>query len=165
VSVLQCIYLCLDLYLSVSASAIPWSCCLPDSCCKTSNELIADFVYTGRSFSPFVFLRCTSIRAFIRHTSYKKTLHLEPYYSLFNISSSTTAKLSSPLLLPRTVSYDASSNPPRPSGPYQTMNDQKVGRRRRSSSLLYQEPPETIEHMSDQAALPNLNANWVNAKG
>jgi len=31
--------------------------------------------------------------------------------------------------------------------------------------LLYQEPPETIEHMSDQAALPNLNANWVNAKG
>jgi hypothetical protein len=45
------------------------------------------------------------------------------------------------------------------------MSDQKVGRRRRSSSLLYQEPPETIEHMSDQAALPNLNANWVNAKG
>ena len=31
--------------------------------------------------------------------------------------------------------------------------------------MLYQEPPETIEHMSDQAALPNLNANWVNAKG
>jgi hypothetical protein len=45
------------------------------------------------------------------------------------------------------------------------MNEQKTGRRRRSSSLLYQEPPETIEHMSDQAALPNLNANWVNAKG
>ncbi|TGO60390.1 hypothetical protein BOTNAR_0146g00030 [Botryotinia narcissicola] len=45
------------------------------------------------------------------------------------------------------------------------MSEQKVGRRRRSSSLLYQEPPETIEHMSDQAALPNLNANWVNAKG
>lgn len=31
--------------------------------------------------------------------------------------------------------------------------------------MLYQEPPETIEHMSDQAVLPNLNANWVNAKG
>lgn len=31
--------------------------------------------------------------------------------------------------------------------------------------MLYQEPPETIEHMSDQAALPNLNADWVNAKG
>ncbi|KAI1006793.1 hypothetical protein K3495_g1426 [Podosphaera aphanis] len=45
------------------------------------------------------------------------------------------------------------------------MNQPKSGRRRRSSSLLYQEPPETIEHMSDQAALPNLNANWVNAKG
>jgi hypothetical protein len=45
------------------------------------------------------------------------------------------------------------------------MSEQKTGRRRRSSSLLYQEPPETIEHMSDQAALPNLNADWVNAKG
>ncbi|KAK2627552.1 hypothetical protein QTJ16_003518 [Diplocarpon rosae] len=81
------------------------------------------------------------------------------------IPPSTTAKLSSPILLPRTVSYDATSKPPRPSGPYRAMSEQKVGRRRRSSSLLYQEPPETIEHMSDQAALPNLNANWVNAKG
>ncbi|POS83848.1 Orm1 type endoplasmic reticulum protein, partial [Erysiphe pulchra] len=45
------------------------------------------------------------------------------------------------------------------------MIDFKVGRKRRSSSLIYHEPPETIEHMSDQAALPNLNANWVNAKG
>jgi len=81
------------------------------------------------------------------------------------IAPSNTAKLSSPILLPRTVSYDASSNPPRPSGPYRTMSEQKTGRRRRSSSLLYQEPPETIEHMSDQAALPNLNADWVNAKG
>lgn len=44
-------------------------------------------------------------------------------------------------------------------------NTQKQGRRRRSSSLIYQEPPESIEHTSDQAALPNLNANWVNAKG
>jgi len=43
----------------------------------------------------------------------------------------------------------------------------KSGRRRRSSSILqvYQEPPEPIEQLSDQAALPNLNANWVNAKG
>ena len=41
----------------------------------------------------------------------------------------------------------------------------KGSRRRRSSSLLYQEPPESMEHMSDQSALPNLNANWVNAKG
>lgn len=45
------------------------------------------------------------------------------------------------------------------------MSGQKTGRRRRSSSLIYQEPPESIEHMSDQSALPNLNANWVNAKG
>lgn len=45
------------------------------------------------------------------------------------------------------------------------MSDGKKGRRRRSSSLIYQEPPESIEHMSDQSALPNLNANWVNAKG
>jgi hypothetical protein len=81
------------------------------------------------------------------------------------VFSSNTAKLSSPILLPRTVSYDASSKPPRPSGTYRAMTEQQTGRRRRSSSLLYQEPPETIEHMSDQAALPNLNANWVNAKG
>ena len=45
------------------------------------------------------------------------------------------------------------------------MNDGKRSRRRRSSSLLYEEPPESLEHMSDQSALPNLNANWVNAKG
>lgn len=45
------------------------------------------------------------------------------------------------------------------------MSDGKKGRRRRSSSLIYQEPTESIEHMSDQSALPNLNANWVNAKG
>ncbi|KAH7149331.1 ORMDL family-domain-containing protein [Dactylonectria estremocensis] len=40
-------------------------------------------------------------------------------------------------------------------------------RRRRSSSILqvYHEPPETLEQISDQAALPNLNANWTNAKG
>lgn len=31
--------------------------------------------------------------------------------------------------------------------------------------MIYQEPTESMEHMSDQSALPNLNANWVNAKG
>jgi hypothetical protein len=43
----------------------------------------------------------------------------------------------------------------------------KAGRRRRSSSILqvYHEPPEPIEQLSDQSALPNLNANWVNSKG
>lgn len=45
------------------------------------------------------------------------------------------------------------------------MSSEKVGRRRRSSSLMYTEPPESLEHISDQAALPNLNAEWVNAKG
>lgn len=45
------------------------------------------------------------------------------------------------------------------------MNEGKKSRRRRSSSLIYQEPPESIEHMSDQSALPNVNADWVNAKG
>ena len=41
----------------------------------------------------------------------------------------------------------------------------KTTKRRRSSSLIYIEPQETIEQRSDQAALPNLNANWTNAKG
>ncbi|KAF7545176.1 hypothetical protein G7046_g9620 [Stylonectria norvegica] len=48
------------------------------------------------------------------------------------------------------------------------MADQNpAARRRRSSSLLqvYHEPPETLEQISDQASLPNLNANWTNAKG
>ncbi|WDK20640.1 ORMDL family protein [Colletotrichum graminicola] len=40
-------------------------------------------------------------------------------------------------------------------------------RRRRSSSILqvHYEPQETLEQISDQAVVPNLNANWVNAKG
>jgi hypothetical protein len=38
-------------------------------------------------------------------------------------------------------------------------------RRRRSSSLVYKEPPESLDQLSDQSALPNLNAEWVNAKG
>ena len=45
------------------------------------------------------------------------------------------------------------------------MFDGKKERRRRSSSLIYTEPPESIEHISDQSALPNINADWVNAKG
>ena len=44
-------------------------------------------------------------------------------------------------------------------------NKDKVKRRRRSSSLMYQEPPESLEQKNDQAVLPNLNAQWVNAKG
>ena len=30
---------------------------------------------------------------------------------------------------------------------------------------MYTEPAESTEHLSDQAALPNLNAEWVNSKG
>lgn len=45
------------------------------------------------------------------------------------------------------------------------MNAVKKGRRRRSSSLMYTEPAESMEHISDQAVLPNLNAEWVHAKG
>ncbi|KAI1416311.1 ORMDL family-domain-containing protein [Hypoxylon sp. FL1857] len=82
-------------------------------------------------------------------------------------SPSNTAKVSSPILIPRTVSYDVGTNPPRRGGTYLDMGDSKSTRRRRSSSILqiYQEPQEPIEQLSDQSALPNLNANWVNAKG
>jgi hypothetical protein len=38
-------------------------------------------------------------------------------------------------------------------------------RRRRASSIVYHEPPENEERLSDQAALPNFNANWVHSKG
>lgn len=45
--------------------------------------------------------------------------------------------------------------------------DNKTGRRRRSSSILqvYHEPQEPIDQLNDQSTLPNLNAEWVNAKG
>ncbi|KAK4541471.1 hypothetical protein LTR36_007917 [Oleoguttula mirabilis] len=45
------------------------------------------------------------------------------------------------------------------------MQDKDRRRRRRSSSLMYQEPPESLEQQSDQATMPNLNSQWVNAKG
>ncbi|KAF2482771.1 putative unfolded protein response protein Orm1 [Neohortaea acidophila] len=45
------------------------------------------------------------------------------------------------------------------------LNAKDKTRRRRSSSLMYQEPPESLEQQSDQAVLPNLNSQWVNAKG
>lgn len=44
-------------------------------------------------------------------------------------------------------------------------NSKDKRRRRRSSSLMYHEPPESLEQQSDQAVLPNLNSQWVNAKG
>ncbi|KAL2870516.1 ORMDL family protein [Aspergillus lucknowensis] len=68
--------------------------------------------------------------------------------------------------MPRAISFppEVDTGPHR-LAPDHNMFQSKAGRRRRSSSLIYQEPPESIEHTSDQAALPNLNANWVNAKG
>lgn len=97
-----------------------------------------------------------------------------PYFNLYPAqpphlaATVNTAKLSSPILIPRTVSYETGTNPPRRgSATHSAAMADKTGRRRRSSSILqvYHEPPEPIEQLSDQSALPNLNANWVNAKG
>ncbi|XXH03444.1 hypothetical protein Hte_009846 [Hypoxylon texense] len=87
--------------------------------------------------------------------------------TIYPLNTFNTAKVSSPILIPRTVSYDTGTNPPRQGSTYLGMGDSKSTRRRRSSSILqiYQEPQEPIEQLSDQSALPNLNANWVNAKG
>lgn len=76
------------------------------------------------------------------------------------VTLATDASKSS-LLAPRAISFSPEMDGPQRLFP----NTQKQGRRRRSSSIIYQEPPESIEHTSDQAALPNLNANWVHAKG
>lgn len=103
----------------------------------------------------------------IRRQSTIKRFAAKAWAQHLFLASDNTAKLS-PLIIPRTISYAASTNqpPPRRTAFGDTsMNDGKKGRRRRSSSLLYQEPPESMEHMSDQSALPNLNADWVNAKG
>ncbi|KAJ5569978.1 uncharacterized protein N7459_009408, partial [Penicillium hispanicum] len=93
-----------------------------------------------------------------------RVCHFHPHAPFFpSLSPSVTLATEpskSSLLVPRTISF-----PPEMDGPQRlSPNTQKQGRRRRSSSLIYQEPPESIEHTSDQAALPNLNANWVNAK-
>jgi hypothetical protein len=96
-------------------------------------------------------------------------------HKYFPRTSLNTAILSS-ILLPRTVSFSADANRPPPSrsnnldptaasSGTSKMSETKTGRRRRSSSIIYHEPLESIEHSADQAALPNLNANWVNAKG
>jgi hypothetical protein len=81
-----------------------------------------------------------------------------------------TAKLSS-LLLNRTSRLSFAGDPrARQSDSPSTyanmsLSAAKDARRRRSSSLVYKEPPESLEQLSDQEALPNLNANWVNSKG
>lgn len=93
-------------------------------------------------------------------------LHPHAVHAPFPITTHLSVTLAtdtskSSLLVPRTISFSPEMDGPQRLSP----NTQKQGRRRRSSSIIYQEPPESIEHTSDQAALPNLNANWVNAKG
>lgn len=85
-------------------------------------------------------------------------------------ASANTAKLSSTLLQPSSgLSFAGDTNRPpnqrRHTDKPASSMDTKAARRRRSSSLMYTEPPESLEHISDQAALPNLNSEWVNAKG
>ena len=70
-------------------------------------------------------------------------------------SSASAAKLS-PIILNRNLHVP-------PSAMGGTVD--RANRKRRSSSIVYHEPPESFEQLSDQAALPNLNAEWVNAKG
>ncbi|KAI9735810.1 MAG: hypothetical protein M1834_001275 [Cirrosporium novae-zelandiae] len=45
------------------------------------------------------------------------------------------------------------------------MSERRTARKHRSSSLVYREPEESLEQLSDQSALPNLNSDWMNAKG
>lgn len=69
-------------------------------------------------------------------------------------------------LPPSSQTLDAGAKPA--SSRFLDMNDRSAGgRRRRSSSILqvYHEPLETLEQMSDQAVVPNVNANWTNQKG
>ncbi|KAK4627101.1 hypothetical protein CLAFUW4_05111 [Fulvia fulva] len=82
-------------------------------------------------------------------------------------TSNNTAKLSSTLLQRGGISF-ADTSPPlcvQSAERKMSNNFKENRRRRRSSSLMYQEPPESLEQQSDQAVLPNLNAQWVNAKG
>jgi hypothetical protein len=85
-----------------------------------------------------------------------------------HLQNPQTAKLS-PILLNRTSRLSFAGDPrPRQlsTSPASNMSlEAKEARRRRSSSLVYKEPPESLEQLSDQSALPNLNAEWVNAKG
>lgn len=62
------------------------------------------------------------------------------------------------------MSFHGDAHPVRKPATLETMTTE-TKRRRRSSSLVFVEPPETLEHKSDQVSLPNLNAEWVNAKG
>lgn len=71
-----------------------------------------------------------------------------------------------PILLRRTVPYDGAKDSPGRDRETQSSMAESTKRRRSSSILqVYHEPPEPLEQLSDQSALPNLNANWVNGKG
>jgi hypothetical protein len=85
------------------------------------------------------------------------------FYLITTVKLASDNSKGSSLLAPRGISFPADVD----TGPQRLSPgmSQKQGRRRRSSSLIYQEPAESIERTSDQAALPNLNANWVNSKG
>lgn len=86
-------------------------------------------------------------------------------------SAENTAKLSSTILQRGGITFADRVNPSPPlcvqsaERKMSSNSKDKNTRRRRSSSLMYQEPPESLEQQSDQAILPNLNAQWVNAKG
>ena len=81
-------------------------------------------------------------------------------HSFFELS------MTSHTTLHRTISFQADARQAPPIAAYNAaMSSGKTGRRRRSSSIIYQEPPESLEQISDQSALPNLNSQWVNAKG
>lgn len=89
------------------------------------------------------------------------SLHPNTSLELSRIVTLASNTSKSSVLVPRAISFSPEMDGPKLLSP----NTQRQGRRRRSSSIIYQEPPESMEHISDQAALPNLNANWVNAKG
>lgn len=81
-----------------------------------------------------------------------------------------TAKVSSTVLQRGGISFAEGLNPSPPNCVQSAENkmnadDKERRRRRRSSSLMYHEPMEDQEQLSDQKANPNLNANWVNMKG
>jgi hypothetical protein len=82
------------------------------------------------------------------------------------IHSLRTTAILSPIIInrTRTVSFNGDTQPVRKSIGLEAMTTE-TKRRRRSSSLVFTEPPESLEHKNDQAVLPNLNAEWVNAKG
>ena len=116
---------------------------------QLKGQIIGDFqprLSVGSSIAEY----CRADQDLTRHLHENRLVHP------FMTSQSTLA---------RTISFSANINPPVHLSPDSKMSSTKTGRRRRSSSIIYQEPPESLEQISDQSALPNLNSQWVNAKG